>query len=528
MKYQPYPFQRKIIDEVSENFKKNKNVLIQQPTRSGKSVALCYFCEIAYKTNRPVLILAHTEILIKQISEDLLESGIPHGIIKSGHYESRDIIQVASVQTLHKRKERMNPDRFRLAIFDESHRIKAKTYLEVRNYFKNARWLGLTATPIRPSSGEGFEDIFDCIVHGPTKKELIKMGFLAETRVASPMPSMIEGLVESKGDYTKKSSEAALNKTFIHGEYVEHYFDYGIKPDGRKMKGLVFVPTVDFGKQVSENYNASGVPTVEISSRDSKDERKRKLDAYYAGEYLLLVSVGLFMEGFTVKECEIIVCLRPTSSIIVWLQMSGRGSMKCEGKDYLVFVDCCNNMYKLGHPDQDFEWKLEGETKEKKKARIEANEEKVVRCDFCKWSYDIVEVKRDGIKFNPLSKYFIQKPEEKPLWANKPDAIFCPICGAPRETKGRVLRQIEGSLSLISLEDYEKYQADQKWAIEEKWLEDQRIAEEKRIKKKRIKEARTYDQMLALEKEYGHKEGWAARQLHARRYAAGRYTAPRF
>lgn len=528
MKFTPTDFQTRMIGEISENFRQGKNTLAQLPTRGGKSVILCYFAEMAYRNNAPVLILAHTEILIKQISEDLLESEIPHGIIKAGHYESRDIVQVASIQTLHKRKERFDTNKFRLAIWDEVHRIKARTFLEVRNYFTGCRWLGLSATPIRPSSGDGFDDVFDAMVLGPTKKELIRMGFLAETRVASPMPSMLEGLVESRGDYTKKSSEAALNKTFIHGEYVQHYFDYGIKKNGQRMKGLVFTPTVDFSRQVTENFNASGIPTVEISARDSKDVRRQKLDDYYAGKYLLLVSVGLFLEGFTVRECEIIICLRPTSSPIVWLQMAGRGSMISPGKEFLTFVDCCNNMYKLGHPDQDFEWKLEGETKEQRKARVEANEDKIVRCDACKWSFDVLDVKREGVRFNPISRYFTEHPEEKPKWASKPDTIFCPHCGAPRETKGRVLRQIDGSLSLISLEDYERYQAEQRWAIEEKWLEEQRIAEAKRIKKKRMKEARTLDQMLVLEKEYGHAPGWAAKQLHFRRYSHAKHTAPKF
>jgi len=521
MKYNPYPFQQKIINEVLEEFRENHNVLVQQPTRSGKSVVLCFFAEMAYKNNRPMLIIAHTGILIKQISDDLLESGIPHGIIKSGHYESRDIIQVASVQTLHKRKDRIPRDYFRIACWDE-------TFMEVREHFDSCRWLGLTATPIRPSSGEGFENVFDTIIHGPSKRELIKMGFLAETRVASPMPSMLEGLVEQGGDYTKKSSEAALSKTFIHGEYVQHYLDYGVKQDGTRMKGLVFVPTVDFGRSVCDTYNANGIPTVEISARDSKEERQKKLDDYYAGRYLLMVSVALFLEGFTVREAGIIICLRPTASIVVWLQMAGRGSMVAEGKEYLTFVDCCNNMYKLGHPDQDFEWKLQGETKEDRKARIESNEDKIVRCDFCKWSFDVYEVQKSGGSFNPSSKYFLANPSEKLRWANKPDAIFCPHCGAPRETKGRVLRTIDGSLQLISLDDYLRYEVEQKWLIEEKWLEEQRIAEQKRIKKKRIKEARTLNDMLVLEKEYGHENGWAAKQLHYRRYAAAKYSAPKF
>ncbi len=528
MKYTPTDFQQKMINEISDNFRKGKKVLGQLPTRGGKSIIMCHFVELGYKHNRPVLIIAHNSILINQICEDLLESWIPHGVIKSGHYESKDIIQVASVQTLHNRMNQYDPGYFKLVIWDEVHHIKAKTFLEVQQYFSNTAWLGLTATPIRPSSGEGFDDIFDIMVKGPSKRTLIKKHFLVETKVASPMPDMLKGLVSRGDDYTKGSAEKALKETFIHGEYVDQYFQYGTKPDGSTMKGLVFCPTVDFCNEVAANFISTGVSAVVISSKDNKYNREEKLKKYYDGTYKLLISVNLFLEGFTIKECEIIICLRPTKVITVWHQMCGRGSMYCKGKDYLILVDSCNNMYTLGHPDQDYEWTLKGEDKKQVKAKLEELQQKVVRCDGCKWSYDIVEVKKAGITFDPNSEYFTEHPEEREKWANKPDAIFCPYCGAPRETKGRVLKQIEGKLELISLEDYEKYQAEQKWKAEEEYLELQRQEQDRILKKKEIKNAKSLKDLQEIQKKRGYKPGWAEHKWHSRSYAMSKFTATKF
>lgn len=502
MKYNPYPFQKKMIDEVSENLKQDKNVLAQLPTRGGKSVILCHFAELGYSHNKPVLIIAHTEILISQISSDLVESGIPHGIIKAGHYESRDIIQVASIQTLHKRKHKIDKDHFKLCIWDETHRIKAKTFLEVREYF-SSKWLGLSATPIRATSGGGFEDVFDVMVHGPTKRELIKMGFLVPTLVASPLPDMLSGLEKRGDDYTKSSMEKALKEKFIHGEYVEHYLKYGIKKNGEKMKGLVFVPTVLFAKEVADNFNSSGISSVEISSKDNKQIRAEKLAAYYDGTYTLLVSIGLFLEGFTVKECQIIISLRPTMSPIVWLQMAGRGSMVCEGKDSLILVDCTNSMFQLFHPDQDFPWQLQGETKEEKIQRQAFLSEKLVRCDSCCWSYDTVTAGRD-------------------LEGN----IICPRCGELKKVKGKTLKMIDGSLALISVEDYEKYELQKRWEIEEEYIKDQKEQQEKAVKKKEVQNAKTFEELLEIGKSRGYEypEQWARHRLAGKAQARQKYN----
>ena len=501
MRFNPYPFQQKMIDEISVYFKQDKNVLAQLPTRGGKSVILCHFAELGYKHNKPVLIIAHTEILISQISADLIESGIPHGIIKAGHYESRDIIQVASVQTLHKRKHKIPKNRFKLAIWDETHRIKAKTFLEVREYFDSAKWLGLSATPIRPSGGEGFEDVFDVMVHGPTKRELIKKGFLVETLIASPLPNMLSGLEKRGGDYTKSSMEKALKERFLHGEYVDHYLKYGVKKTGEKMKGLVFVPTILFGKEVADNFNANGIPSVEISSKDNKQSRDEKLKDYYAGKYLLLISIGLFLEGFTVKECQIIISLRPTMSPIIWLQMAGRGSMTSKGKDFLILVDATNTMFQLGHPDGDFPWQLQGETKEQKISRQVSLSEKVVRCDGCLWSYDASVAPKD-------------------LHGN----IICPRCGSLKKIKGKTLKTINGELSLISSEDYEKYELTKKWEIEQAWLADQTIENEKATKRLEVRNASTRDELLAIAKARGYSQKWVEYRLAGKAQARQKYN----
>lgn len=499
MKYKPYPYQQRFIDEIKENLADNKHVLGQMCTRSGKSVPLCYFAELGYKHNKPVLIIVHTGILLSQISQDLIESGIPHGIIKAGHYESRDIVQVASVQTLYKRKEKYPSDFFKLCMFDETHMIMAKTFLSVRQYFDSAKWLGLTATP-RRLDNSGFRDAFDVLVSGISKLELIKMNRLVPTMVASPLPSLLGGLKVNAGDFTKSSQEKALHEKFLHGEYVEHYFTYGISAGSKKKKGLVFCPTVDFAREVTAAYNSNGISAVEISARDSKKVRDQKLTDYYNNKYLLLVSVDLFLVGFTIKEAEIIIGLRDTMSIVIWFQMIGRGSMIAPGKTELIFVDTCNTMFRIGHPDLEPEWSLDGETKEERimnQANISA---RIVRCDNCRWSYDIT-----------MAKHTIE------------GAVICPRCGQLKENKGRMIKTIDGKLQLVSSQDWEKYELQKKWEIEQEWIADQTIEREKAEKRLEVRNASTREALLEIAKKRGYSQKWVEYRLMGKAQARAKY-----
>jgi len=519
MKFKPRDYQETMHSQNLRALSKNENVVNVLPCRGGKSWNICALAEIGYLHNRPVLILAHTDLLLFQISNDLLENGIPHGFIKSGHYESRDAVQVASRDTIVKRLHKYSHDDFRLILGDEFHLARCSTYEKILGHFTGAKLIGFTATLSR-GDGLGFRHLFTGgIVRGPNKLELIKRKVIVPTVVASPEGERLKGLKTIGGDFSGKSMEKALTEKYIHGEYVQHYFDFA-----NGLDGIAFCPTINFAKEVADNFNKNGVPAVDISSRDGKNGVKQKLSDYYAGKYKILTSCQIFIMGVHLKKAMFTLGLRDTTSEIIFYQMLGRGIMPAEGKDKHIWIDATNTLMTMGFPDFEPEWSLDGETKEEKKKRMEDNADRIVRCDFCKWPHLVDEY----TSFNPNSRYFMQNPNEKQRWSNKFDAVFCPHCGAPKETHGKQLKTINGKLELISAEDYERYIAEQKWLIEEKWLEEQRIAEQKRIKKKRMKEARTLDDMLVLEKEYRHEKGWAAKQLHFRRYAAAKYSAPRF
>ena len=61
--------------------------------------------------------------------------------------------------------------------------------------------------------------------------------------------------------------------------------------------------------------------------------------------------------------------LRPTASLIVYLQAIGRGLRVEPGKPELIVLDQVANWQRHGLPDDDREWSLAGQTKSRKQRR---------------------------------------------------------------------------------------------------------------------------------------------------------------
>ena len=119
------------------------------PTGSGKTVTFASIAHQAGLKGKHVLILVHRRELLKQTSRTLSVFGVDHGLISAGMSFFKKQVQVASVQTLARRldKLRWTPD---LIIVDECHHaVGRNTWGKVLAHYPRARILGVTATPER-------------------------------------------------------------------------------------------------------------------------------------------------------------------------------------------------------------------------------------------------------------------------------------------------------------------------------------------------------------------------------------------
>src|SRR3990167_9682367 len=167
------PYQEKAIADIRAAMRRHRRVLLTAPTGSGKGVLISFMMKEAAARGLRSWLVCHRRELLDQLSAGLHEVGVPHGIIAAGRDGSTAPIQIASVATLTRRLDKIQPPA--LLVLDEAHHAVARTWRRIMDHCAKSWVVGLTATPVR-TSGEGLDDLFDALVLGPTGPELIQAG----------------------------------------------------------------------------------------------------------------------------------------------------------------------------------------------------------------------------------------------------------------------------------------------------------------------------------------------------------------
>ncbi len=410
------PYQQQIIDDTREALKKHNSVLVVSPTGSGKTAILVHMMRTAASRGKRSFFCVHQNELLSQTAKALWAQKLPHGMIAAGRTQSDLPAQVASMQTLARRLDRFDcPD---LIIIDEAHRSAAGTYQKVLEAYPDALVIGLTATPQR-TDGKGLDDTYGCIVNGPTIAELIQAGYLCDYEIFAP-PSGVDlsGIKTKMGDYDKKQVQEAVDKPTITGDAVKTYLKLA-----KGKRAAVMCVSLDHARHVMESYRVSGVPAEMLDGNMSNAEREAIIERLSAGKTLVVTAVNLMIEGLDVPAIEVVQWLRPTQSLIVYMQGNGRGFRPAAGKEKLLILDHVRNWERHGLPDDEREWSLEG--KKSRKRKQGEDDEPDVKIQMCKQCFAVF---RTGV-----------------------DA--CPKCGAPVEKLGaRKIEEIDGELERIDLE----------------------------------------------------------------------------
>ena len=148
--------------------------------------------------------------------------------------------------------------------------------------------------------------------------------------------------------------------------------DYSFHPAIAK-KCVVFAINCNHSKAIAQRYNAAGIPAEHLDGETPDDDRKAIIERFRTGETLVLCNVNIVTEGFNLPSIEAVQVARPTKSLSLWLQMVGRGLRTAEGKDVALLLDHTDNFARLGMPDANHIWLLEGVTVAKEKLKRKRN-----------------------------------------------------------------------------------------------------------------------------------------------------------
>jgi len=403
------PYQESVIDDTREALRRHHSVLMQGPTGMGKTAITVFMMGRAAAQGKRAYFLVHQNELLSQTSKALWRQQLEHGMIASGKARSTLPAQVASVQTLVRRMDQYKePD---LLIIDEAHRAAAKTYQTIIERWPNARVIGLTATPQR-TDGKPLDVMFDTLVLGPTIRELMDAGYLCDYEIYAPPIGIDVSTVKRKmGDFDSKELEAVVDKKSITGDAVAHY-----KTHARGKRCVVMCVSIKHAEHVAEQYQAAGVSSGVIEGTMTGQQRDKMLADFAAGRLMVICNVQLLVEGVDIPAIEVVQWLRPTQSLVVWMQGNGRGLRPADNKAGLIIFDHVGNCLRHGLPDDDREWSLEGKEKGKKKAA--SDEVKIKQCGSC---------------------YAVFRPGPQ----------TCPHCGAPVAGQQRELEVVDGELQKV-------------------------------------------------------------------------------
>ena len=341
---QLFDYQQKLVDETRKKLTEGHHgVLIVSPPGSGKSVVIAEIARLTTLKKNRILFFVHRKELVNQIKDSFIKQDVD--------------LKYCTILTVGKVANRLNilakPD---LIVVDESQHSRAKTYQKIFDYYSDVPRLGFTGSPWR-LSGKGFKDIYSAMVLGPTAKWLIQNKKLAPFTVYGYQLGDKSTLKNgSTGDYTKKSLDN-YTKSIIHGDIVKSWLKFA-----KNGKTIVYCHSTSFSKEVAQAFRDAGINAVHADAKTPQNKRDKIMKAFKNGEIKVLCNVDLVSEGFNVPDCSCVVLLRPTESLVIYLQQSMRAMRYQKGK-HAVIIDQVGNFERFGLPNTDYHWSLEDRAK---------------------------------------------------------------------------------------------------------------------------------------------------------------------
>jgi len=352
--YQLRDYQQALVQQVFALWHSGKRrVMLQLPTGSGKTVLFSAIAHEFTTRGEGVLVLAHREELLTQAREKLeAVTGMPVGIIKAGYSVNPLFpVQVASVQTLIRRQHLPEAA---LVVCDEAHHSISRSYTAIFERYQQSYVLGVSGTPAR-IDGQGFKFLYDALVVGPSVAELIQSGHLCRFKLFAAQNFITtSGVRTTGGDFNQRDLAEAVNTSLVMGDLIQTWRKYA---SGKKT--VVFAVDVAHSKAVAAAYLEAGIPAEHLDGETPTDQRKAILKRFRTGQTLVLTNCGIISEGFDVPSIEAIQCVRPTKSLILWLQMVGRALRPAPLKEHAIIIDHTQNWFFHGLPDEERFWSLE-------------------------------------------------------------------------------------------------------------------------------------------------------------------------
>lgn len=294
--------------------------------------------------------------LIDQTVQRFMTDGVDladMGVIQADHELRRPHapIQICSAQTLARRGW---PD-VDIVVVDEAH-VRFEVYdrwmteagygpkpmsAEERAGLERTRrpiFIGLSATPGAKGLGQWYDDL----IVPTTMADLIEAGFLSRFKVFAPSHPDLSGVRTLAGDYHEGMLGERMSKAQLVADVVDTWLT-----KAKGLRTLCFCVNRAHAQAVAEKFQGAGVRTAYVDANTPREERDaigRRLDAR---EIDVVVNIGCLTTGVDWAVDCISLC-RPTKSLMLFVQIIGRGLRQYDGKDHCLILDHSDTHLRLG------------------------------------------------------------------------------------------------------------------------------------------------------------------------------------
>jgi superfamily II DNA or RNA helicase len=222
-----------------------------------------------------------------------------------------------------------------------------------------ARWpgalrVGLTATPTR-KDGRALGLLYDTLIEPATPAELTRDGYLVPARYFSwPTPDLSRVRVTA-GDYNLQELAAAMDRRELLGDIVSTWCAHAAD-----RRTVAFCVSVAHAMGLAEAFRQVGVAAEHVDCKTPAAARAAIFARFAAGTTQVLTNCFVAAYGFDLPVMSCIVLARPTRSLMLYLQMLGRGLRIATDKADCLVLDHAGSVHRFGFATDPRPWTLEG------------------------------------------------------------------------------------------------------------------------------------------------------------------------
>ena len=367
-KYSLRDYQRIAISQVVSSVLSGRDKMyIHMATASGKTLVACAFVAKLFSMGKikRVLFMVDRDALADQAVGKFKDAIGEHYEIKQLSLDPEDRfvdVQVSTIQMLAtgEKYSLYSPDFFDLVILDECHRSYFGEWHGVVEHFrksdKKAIILGMTATPSDKET-VNTDRYFGPPVFRYTYRQGVWDGRLADTVYYKFKTNLdVHGVHELGFDFDPEDLGRAVDVNQRNELIAEKYFEViAFKGTKELKKALVFAASIQHANNLRyafiRKYNeVMGRPADDaeaenfiVSIHTGIPGAKELINDFQRikGPIKIAVSIDMLSTGIDAPDIEVLVMARPTKSKVLYAQMKGRGTRKCEetGKEKFSLID---------------------------------------------------------------------------------------------------------------------------------------------------------------------------------------------